>query len=212
MKNFSDFTRPITAILITTCVSTANAQDLPLFTNGIDDWDVVNAGTGSFNYNQGVLRVSGSDGWLRSPREYGNFELRGQVRFVEANSDSGIFLRVEGGTDFIRGWPGNAYQVQMREISINTSDNPLPLVNLYRHRVGDGTTSYQRERVFELYSGVGEWQDFTIRVDGSMLTVQLSMASWSLKLIISKTQAVTLAFKVRQGLSNTATWCCRDSR
>jgi hypothetical protein len=174
MKNLTNLTRPIVAILIAACACPIIAQDSPLFANGIDDWDTVNATAGSFNYSDGVLRVSGSDGWLRSPREYGNFELRGQVRFVEADADSGIFLRVESGTDFIRGWPGDAYQVQMREISVNTSDNPLPLLNLYRHRVGEGTTRYQRERVFALYTGVGEWQDFTIRVDGTILTVQLN--------------------------------------
>ena len=152
-----------------------NAQEAaPLFTDGLDGWTPVNTEGASFTFEDGVLRVSGAQGWLRSPREYGDFELRGQVRFVEANADSGIFLRVESGTDFIRGWPGDAYQVQMREISENETDNPLPLVNLYRHRVAEGFTSYKRERVFALYSGVGEWQDFTIRASEATLTVELN--------------------------------------
>jgi len=149
-------------------------QEQALFAQGIDDWQALNAEPGSFVWNDGVLRVSGSQGWLRSPREYADFELRGQVRFMEPDSDSGIFLRVKSGTDFIRGWPGDAYQVQMREISLNASDNPLPLVNLYRHRVADGSTDYQRERVFALYTGVGEWQDLVIRVSGEQLSVQLN--------------------------------------
>jgi hypothetical protein len=152
----------------------ARAQEQPLFTEGLGAWTVVNGATESFRHGDGVLRVNGTDGWLRSPRTYANFELRGQVRFVEPDSDSGIFLRVESGTDFIRGWPGDAYQVQMREISVNASDNPLPLAHLYRHRVADGTTNFQRERVFALYTGVGEWQDFVIRVADSTLTVQLN--------------------------------------
>lgn len=151
-------------------------QDEALFAQGITGWEAVNAEPGSFTWTEGVLRVSGNQGWLRSPREYADFELRGQVRFVEPDSDSGIFLRVESGTDFIRGWPGDAYQVQMREISVNTSDNPLPLVNLYRHRVADGTTTYQREQVFAGYTGVGEWQDFLITVEGAQLSVQLNGA------------------------------------
>lgn len=149
-------------------------QEQTLFAGGIDDWQAINAEPGSFTLNDGVLRVSGSQGWLRSPREYADFELRGEVRFVEPDSDSGIFLRVESGTDFIRGWPGDAYQVQMREISVNTSDNPLPLVNLYRHRVADGATDYQRARVFDLYTGVNEWQEFTMTVTGEQLSVQLN--------------------------------------
>lgn len=153
----------------------AVAQDAaPLFADGLAGWTPLNTTEPSFAYDDGVLRVSGTQGWLRSPREYADFELRGQVRFVEADADSGIFLRVEAGTDFILGWPGDAYQVQMREISGNQSDNPLPLVHLYRHRVADGVTDYRRERVFALYTGVGAWQDFTIRVTGTALTVDLN--------------------------------------
>jgi hypothetical protein len=151
------------------------AQDpVPLLNDNIGEWTLQNSESSSFLYMGGILRVSGDRGWLRSPREYGDFELRGQVRFVEPDSDSGIFLRVEPGTDFILGWPGDAYQVQMREISVNTGDNPLPLVNLYRHRVQDGETQYARDRVFELYTGVGEWQDFVIRVEGTTLSVELN--------------------------------------
>src|SRR5690606_25352116 len=101
-------------------------------------WSVENGDAASFQItDSNVLRVGGDAGWLRSTEPYADFELRGQVRFVEPDSDSGIFLRVEPGTDFIRGWPGDAYQVQMREISVNPSDNPLPLAHLYRHRVAD---------------------------------------------------------------------------
>jgi hypothetical protein len=64
--------------------------------------------------------------------------------------------------------------VQMREISENQSDNPLPLVHLYRHRVAEGFTSYKRDRVFALYSGVGQWQDLIIRANEATLTVELN--------------------------------------
>jgi hypothetical protein len=149
-------------------------QGTALLADGLNGWSALNTAGDSFSYDDGVLRVRGKAGWLRSPREYADFELRGQVRFVEPNSDSGIFLRVQSGTDFILGWPGDAYQVQMREISQNPSDNPLPLVNLYRHRVAEGFTSYQRERVFALYTGVDAWQDFIIRVSEATLTVELN--------------------------------------
>ena len=148
----------------------------PLFAQALDGWSAQNTTLDSFQYATDTLQITGTSGWLRSPRQYDDFVLQGQVRFVEPDSDSGIFLRVVTGTDFIRGWPGNAYQVQMRDISVNTSDSPLPLANLYRHRVADGTTDYQRERVFATYTGVGEWQDFTIRVEGAALTVELNGA------------------------------------
>lgn len=165
----------VLAFVLVTAAPVLRAQEAsPLFADGLTGWTALNSAEESFTHEAGVLRVTGKQGWLRSPREYGNFELRGQVRFVEANSDSGIFLRVESGSDFILGWPGDAYQVQMREISANQSDNPLPLVNLYRHRVAEGFTSYKRERVFALYTGVGAWQDFTIRANEATLTVELN--------------------------------------
>ena len=121
-----------------------------------------------------VLRVSGDRGWVQSAQQYGDFILRGEFRFLEADADSGIFLRVEPGTDFIRGWPGDAYQVQIREITVNTGDNPLPLLNLYRHRVADGVTEYDRERVFARYTGVGEWQRLVVEVVGDTVTASLN--------------------------------------
>jgi hypothetical protein len=146
----------------------------PLFGTNLDNWQQLNTGMPSFVFDGGVLQVTGDSGWLSSPRNYGDFELRGQVMFLGPDADSGIFLRVEPGTDFIRGWPGDAYQVQMREISGNQTDNPLPLVNVYRHEVADGATDYKRDRVFELYTGPGEWQMFTIRAVGSTITVELN--------------------------------------
>jgi hypothetical protein len=165
-------TYPLLSLLL--LVSAPISAQVPLFADGLERWSLENSDPGSFAFEQGVLRVSGDAGWLRSPEMPGNFELRGEVRFVEPDSDSGIFLRVQPGTEFIRGWPGNAYQVQMRDISVNGSDSPLPLANLYRHRVADGPTDYQREQVFELYSGVGDWQLFVIRAEGGALTVDLN--------------------------------------
>lgn len=137
-------------------------------------WQLQNTETGFFTVQDGILQVTGDRGWAQTDRQFGDFTLTGEFRFLEADADSGIFLRVEPGTDFIRGWPGDAYQVQIREISENTSDNPLPLLNLYRHRVPDGDTVYQRDRVFTLYSGVGEWHSFEIIARGDTLQASLN--------------------------------------
>ena len=146
----------------------------PLFENGsLQGWSFENTERENFSLDDGVLTVRGEGGWLRSPEQYGDFVLRLDFRFLEPDSDSGVFLRAGTGTPFILGWPGDAYQVQIREISVNTSDSPLPLVNLYRHRIADGTTRYERERVFELYRGVGEWHDLEIRAQGDEIRVLL---------------------------------------
>ena len=166
--------RALGFLLLLPSLPIAAQQGVSLFADGMEGWNIQMASPGSFILEGDVLQVSGSEGWLRSAEQYADFELRGQIRFVEADSDSGIFLRVEPGTDFILGWPGDAYQVQMREISVNASDSPLPLANLYRHRVAAGETRYQRERVFELYTGVGEWQDIVIHVRGPQLRAELN--------------------------------------
>ena len=49
-----------------------------------------------------------------------------------------------------------------------------PLAGLYRHRVADGATHYQRDRVFDLYTGVGEWQQLEIEAKGDRITVKLN--------------------------------------
>ena len=154
------------------------AENSPGFSSligtNLDLWEQLNTITPSFVFDGGVLQVTGGGGWLKSPRQYSDFELRGQVMFLGRDADSGIFVRVQPGTDFIQGWPGDSYQVQFRDISGNTSDNPLPLANLYRHEVADGETSYQREQVFESYMGLGEWHPFSIRVVGELLTVEFN--------------------------------------
>lgn len=151
------------------------SQFRDLFENGsLEGWTLVNGEASSFALRNGVLQVRGERGWLRSPRTYGDFVLRAELRFVEPDSDTGLFLRTGTGLEFIRGWPGDAYQVQLRDISVNVSDRPLPLAHLYRHRVPDGPTDYDRERVFALYGGPGEWQQLEVSAQGESLEVKLN--------------------------------------
>jgi len=147
----------------------------PIFADW-EDWSYNNNVPESFvlSENPSTLRASGDQGWVQSARQYANFSLTGEFRFLEPDSDSGIFLRVEPGTDFIRGWPGDAYQVQIREISVNDSDRPLPMLNLYRHVVAEGRTRYDRDAGFSLYTGVGEWQQFEIILKDNFMTASMN--------------------------------------
>ena len=60
---------------------------------------------GSFSVRDGVIHMDGRGGWLRSEREYKDFELRLEFRFTEPGGDTGIFLRYH---------PQGGYQVQTR--------------------------------------------------------------------------------------------------
>ncbi|MEX2600070.1 MAG: DUF1080 domain-containing protein [Balneolaceae bacterium] len=104
-----------------------------------------------------------------------DFLLRSEFRFRTGNADSGIFIRAVADVPFFRGWPGNSYQVQIRDISENRSNNPIWLTDIYRHNVAEGgETQFNREDVLESYTGVGEWQTIEIEADGDSLTVWLN--------------------------------------
>ena len=103
---------------------------VPLF-NGesLEGWVVENSGAGNFYVKDNILRVAEPEGWLRTTRQYANFILKVSFRFLTDDADSGIFVRVGTPTPFARGWPGNSYQVQTRDISKNRTSSPLLLGN-----------------------------------------------------------------------------------
>jgi hypothetical protein len=150
---------------------------VPLFDGKtLTGWVVENSTAGNFRVLDGVLRVEGPEGWLRSANQYADFDLNVEFRFLTDDADSGVFLRAPGPASnvFIRGWPANAYQVQTRDISRNKTTNPIWLGNLYRHRTPPGETDYDRDAVLRVVRPTGEWQRFEISVVGDRLTVRLN--------------------------------------
>jgi hypothetical protein len=147
-----------------------------LFDGSLNGWVVENQTQGRFSVADGLLRVEGPDGWLRTEAQYGDFGLHVEWRFVTPDADSGIFLRAPGPPSnvFIRGWPANAYQVQVRDLSRNRTTNPLWIGNLYRHRVPPGETTFDAEAAAGAVRPPGEWQAMDIEVTGERLTVALN--------------------------------------
>jgi hypothetical protein len=70
-------------------------------------WEIMNGGR--FSAEDGVIKLRGGRGWLRSEKEYADFVLRLEVRWLREKQDSGIFLRAskEGAN-----WPDRRYEVQ----------------------------------------------------------------------------------------------------
>lgn len=156
----------------------ADVDEFVALFNGRDltGWTVENSTTNNFTVQDGVLRVEGPAGWLRSNDQYGNFSLRVEVRFLTPDADSGIFLRAPGPASnvFIRGWPANAYQVQVRDMSVNRTTNPFWIGNLYRHRVAPGETTYDGDAALRAAQPTSEWQLFEIEVSGDRLVARLN--------------------------------------
>jgi hypothetical protein len=155
----------------------AQAPFVSLFDGrALDGWVVENSDGANFTVREGHLRVEGPQGWLRSVRQYADFALRVEVRFLTPDADSGVFLRAPGPASniFIRGWPANAYQVQVRDMSRNTTTNPYWVGNLYRHRVAPGETTFDADAAMRAVKPTGEWQVFEIEAVGDRVTARLN--------------------------------------
>ena len=153
---------------------TGRAQErfVPLFEGTMKGWVAENATAKNFTVTDGVLRVEGPSGWLRTERQFTDFTARLQFRFVTADADSGVFFRTTGATQFMRGWPNNGYQVQVRNPA---TQSRLPAVGgLFRHGMPPGEITFDQPLVEKLSRGTGEWQELTFTVAGETLTVRFN--------------------------------------
>ena len=127
-------------------------------------WSSVDAADGTFVWDSGVLRVTGPEGWLRSDRLYGDFDLIVEFRFLTDDADSGVFFRAIGETAFMRGWPNAAYQLQM--LNPITESRFPPLGGLFRHGMPEADTRFDEDLARAVTSPTGQWQTLAISVTG----------------------------------------------
>ena len=73
----------------------------------------------NFSVRDGLLRIEGKGGWVRSSRQYGDFTLRLGFRYLTDDPGSGrigvsgVFLRTPGTSTYQSGWPDNSLEVQL---------------------------------------------------------------------------------------------------
>jgi hypothetical protein len=96
------------------------------------------------------------------------------VRFLTDNADSGVFVRAVGDSIFLRGWPGNSFQVQARDVTRNQTANPILIGNIYRHGNARAETNFDSAAALQAAKKTGEWQTLDIEVSGDRLTVSLN--------------------------------------
>ncbi|QDU92310.1 3-keto-disaccharide hydrolase [Lignipirellula cremea] len=119
-------------------------------------WNLMNGA--QFVAEDGVIKLNGGRGWLRSDQEYADFILRLELRFMKPKQDGGVFLRAseEGG-----GWPNKRYEVQ--------SENSPRMAKLfgakYEHNV---------ELTQKTLKPDGEWNEYEIILAGPKLEVRLN--------------------------------------
>lgn len=135
-------------------------------------WSRVNAPAERFRLEDGVLRVEGAGGWLRSERRYADFTVTAELRFLTEDADSGLFVRADGDGEFGSGWPDDSYQIQLRN---PLGDSPFPPIGgLFRHGNRGGTTQFDEMAAREAFTGTGEWQTLVVEVVDDTLSVELN--------------------------------------
>jgi hypothetical protein len=143
-----------------------------LFDGTLTGWTVENTTAGNFTVRDGLLRVEGPGGWVRSEREYADVSIRLEFRFLTPDADSGLFVRAKTTGGFGRGWPDSSYQVQIRNPA--TASRLPPVGGLFRHGVPAGETSFDAAAVEKAAKPTGEWQTLEVDVVGDRLTARLN--------------------------------------
>jgi hypothetical protein len=162
----------VVSALVVAASGHAQEQFVPLFDGTLTGWVVENTTANNFTVTNGVLRVEGPAGWIRTERQFTDFSARLQFRFLTADADSGVFFRTTGATQFMRGWPNNGYQVQVRNPA---TESRLPAVGgLFRHGMPPGEITFDQRLVEKLTRGTGEWQELAFTVSGETLTVRFN--------------------------------------
>lgn len=160
----------ITASAASSALAQTGGALAPLFDGTLAGWTIEN--DAAISVVDGVLRVDAPRGWLRSNEQYENFRLRIEFRFMNDDTDSGIFVRAVADGTFGPGWPNDAYQVQLRN-PVGESRFP-PVGGLFRHGKPQGETRFDPADAERLSLGTGTWQTLEIDVEGETLSVKLN--------------------------------------
>jgi len=147
-------------------------QAMELLDSELSRFTIENTSANNFQMVESVLAVSEPEGWLKSNERYEDFVLTTEFRFMTIDADSGIFVRALGDSEFVRGWPNQSYQVQLRN---PLGQSPFPPVGgLFRHGMANGETEFDEDLASATSLPTGEWQTLVVTVEGDALTVELN--------------------------------------
>ena len=122
----------------------------------LDGWHLMNGA--KFVVEDGVIKHNDGRGWLRSDKEYADFILRLEFRFMKPGQDGGVFLRAgkEG-----KNWPDRKYEVQFE----NT--RRMAMIFGAKHDLNV-------ELVQKVLKPDGEWNEYEIKIVGASIEVRLN--------------------------------------
>jgi hypothetical protein len=122
----------------------------------LDGWHLMNGA--KFVAEDDVIKLNGGRGWLRSDKEYSDFILRLELRFMKPKQDGGVFLRAsrEG-----KSWPSRKYEVQ--------NENSPRMAKLF-----GATYKQDVELTQKVLKPDGQWNEYEIKLVGPKLEVRLN--------------------------------------
>jgi hypothetical protein len=149
---------------------TRASQEIRLFEGqNIDHWVIEN--NGQFVIEDGLLKLKGGTGWLRSRDTFDDFTLVVEFRFLEEGANSGIFVRTgPTSNDDENGWPNNGYQVKC----MDTISGRAPLATMIPYGAPPFEHTSDLEALKSAYKSTGEWHRYEIICRGENLTVKLN--------------------------------------
>jgi len=160
----------IATALLAGCGPKAEPKSVSLLNGAnLDNWVIEN--DGRFSVENGLLKIDRGTGWLRSTGIFSDFKLVMEFRFLEAGSNSGIFVRT-GPTskDDENGWPDAGYQVQC----MDTITGKAPLGTLMPYGAPPFEHESDLDALAKAYKPVGQWQTYEITCRGETLEVKLN--------------------------------------
>ena len=148
-----------------------NFAKLPLkLFNGwdLEGWSIQNGGR--FSVQDGILKLDGGPGWLRSNKTFGDLKLRVEFRLMDPGAKMGIFVR-SGATSAKgkNGWSDNGYHVQCID-----SLKGKPLLSVLSSGVPSFVQKSDHKALQKAYKPVGEWQSLEILVHEESLVAKLN--------------------------------------
>jgi len=126
----------------------------------LEGWQVVPGSKGKFTVEDGCIRVQGGAGFLETQKTYQDFLLQTVVRTGVPETNSGIFLRAEAGTEQA---PSNGYEVQIHN-GFHDNDRNRP------NNAGSGAI-FRRVEARRVVANDRDWYMMTILAKGPHFAV-----------------------------------------
>lgn len=174
-----------TLVVLALSVQPAGSSGVLFDGTSLKEWTLENTDASKVMLKDGAIRFEKGFGWLRSNREFKDFVLTLEVRFLNGDANSGIFIRSAATSDrepardgVVRGWPDNAYAVQAREIGQDSPTVTSPLAGRVMMTRGIAPPykeiSFDADGVRRVFKPIGEWQRYEIECVGPRVTVTLN--------------------------------------